>query len=667
MFNILLCVRLARMWSNPNFSEILNDELNRFSWQSLKSTRPIAERSETLEQLHAKISADYCLKVLASSTSIEKSSDEIAVICNQVEKSLIVAKNSRLHFSSHMITLQSLLTFLMKQRYKRRLLHVHETLHVLEELKILRNELLRREGGLKESLARISHVLMATRNFQGLKVSAEIEGLAKKELRTATGKFREIIRTVIVDNDSIPRKFQVDEIVSLSNALEALGEKRLVDCFSDECCACVDSVARNSLIAIAEGAGESSHFTSVLLSLIEFFWTIWERYISLGKIINFDFPQDFLFEKISREILKVVGGARFEGSSEMLVCEIFRKIRNFHVLRPQRGLLDACNSIFASYAALLAGKLQADAVSDLQSLNFQVACMNISLRAKQLREMADELTPLESEIEKICPVIFGTAVRIALLLYGDFPNFVASEIKDDVYDSQERFIAAQRFFPIVAALQNFPGNSRPVPKNKRNNFHALERYGLVTIIEDLVNSFPRNSRRNFQVTAACIRRYVCERICQDLVCDALTRWANFTLKSATGKFSEIFLAEAKQAMAILSNQDFKISMISIVSAQCLETLGLLPPGSSNFQVDQSVDLFERELGESEEWVQVREYSKAIQSEMTIEEALEWCKGHSQLPLRLLAALISRKFPAQDLTEAFNELESFFIDFVRSNS
>ena len=655
------------MWPNPNFLQILDDDLAKFPWQSLKSTKPISERSEVLEQLVSKISNEYTLKVVASSPAIDRSSEEISAICNQLEKCSVVAKNSRLNFAGHMHTLTSLLTFLMKQRLKRRLLHVYESLHALEKFKILKIELMKREGGLHDALNRVSRALDATRNFQGLKVADEIEALAKKELRLISGKFREMIRTVILDNDSIPKKIQVAELTSLSDSLAALGEKKFPALLTDECCACVDSVAKNSLIAIAESAGEVGHFTTVLLSLVEFFWTVWERFISLAKMFTGEFSEDLLFEKISREILKVVGGARFEGSSEMVVCEIFQKIRNFHVLKPQRGLLDACDNIFKSYSSEICIKFKSDAVNQLQTLNFQVACMNITQRAKQLRELADEMTPLESEIESICPAIFGTAVNTALSLYGDYPNFVASEIKDDIYDSQERFLAAQKFFPIVAALQNFPGNSRPVPKSKRNNFQALERLGLLTPIEDLVNSFPRNSRRNFQVAAACIRRYVCERICQDLVNDALTRWANSALKSATGKFAENFIIEANQALGSLGGQNFKTALIAVVSAQSLETLGLLQPGTSNFQVIQSVDFFEKELGSSEDWVQVREYSVAIESEMTLDETLLWCKSHSQLPLRLLAALVSRKFPGEDLSDAFNELETYFIDFVRSNS
>jgi len=166
-----------------------------------------------------------------------------------------------------------------------------------------------------------------------------------------------------------------------------------------------------------------------------------------------------------------------------------------------------------------------------------------------------------------------------------------------------------------------------------------------------------------------LQTFVIERTVYDLISETMAAWTTGVLATQDEvKLIQIcnkFISDSEKTLQMFKNNKCYAKLLYArsreLATQALETLGLAED-NRNLNLRGAVGLLKTKLGPSDLWSQVEEFEEVLcRVKLEISEAVTWAKQHEQIPLRLLAVILTKKFNGDDpqVQIAFEELEAFF--------
>ena len=703
-------------------NEFLNSELSKIPWTSLKSTQPIRDRIQHLEHLLASAENDFHSQLALVDNKVDFAVASAGSTAHELATTLVVIKNARRNLQTPVSSwFNAIHWFILKRRSNR----TRAILAVAEQLefclqKMDRLDSLRTSNGGRgteklsrtlEAIAEAEQALSAVP--RGIAVIAKLEVDLEKARNRAILKFDEILKTVFFDPDSIPKKFTVPEINVLAASLKVSFPERLVH----SSIACIEASASNTAKALKESEEVSG---VIFISFLEFVWIAWKRFEvlvaafspsqinDLAPIQSATDPENttvepstktsavspfaggdlILWSSASGLIVRLFQKLNLSSIHEEQQIEILGSIARFHALFPQKGLIAQIAGPFRSMAEseiLKAERVLDSEIDDwIQSQgtlklvqSFGDTCHQTILRYGDIFKCVEADQIAKDAIDRLTLRL----VLKGLSLFSDWPISSSS----DIYDAQERFLYKQRYFAVYDLVKRSDDYLRaqgpivrPFSRSERNRFLVKDRLAWLECVKDGLSITLQVQLRE------SLSEYISERIATDLVIDAVTAWSNELLEVGVSgnqeqavRYSRKFLSAAEKIGSEFPG--LKRGLSRVVASQCLETLGLLVSGCpGEALVVESMQSVAIKLGgnesrarpssgeslPSEEWKAVFDYAIALKDEkMQIHDTIEWCKNHGDIPLRILAALLSKKHSDVETAHAFEELEEYFTGIV----
>ena len=689
-------------WTQP-LPKIITNELEKIPWENMTSTKPIEERIFHLERLLYSANDDFQNKLSDTGPLVEASLEKADNLINEMETALIVIKNCRRNLSTTRLSLFEALRWVCLFRKKDRL---NCLINMTAQIKIMNQHAINLQLALlvKSSkpidlilsiLDKIEPLKQSLSNFdESLLMKKQIQSIIDQSMNKCHLKLTEIMRTVVLDPDSIPLKYSPEDLKSTYDRMSRRTDFAdfVISAFRD----CIETVSRNSGTALKEGA---DHAGTIVVSLIEFLFILWKRFAKVADLLNEGLINKDLqvWDACAQVIRVMAANVELDSLVFQQLSEIYKLVVSFDSIKPSKGLRRSLVPVFEPRIDRFLAQ------SDDKIINAVSNCLHpedlietaaaLSEFLKWCSEFCLSFPGFEGNSELACQRATKMFLLRGMEIYGEIPDFVSHLVDEDIYDSQEKCLARQRHFMIMEVFKmklSRNENVRIQAKSKSSKFLYFERLQWL----EICNQIRLCDNKTKSLISAC-SEFIRERICSDLLSESMTNWCNSIIKITNeGGFilvpTRTFISELTQVSAL--DKKLSKSISRVVAMQCIEIVGLIPtssqiendfleslhllqdtcltisdtpvdnPPNDDFATGSSSSSNEsRRYAVPSYWNDVFEYHSAMLAKTNISETTEWCKIHSQLPLRILAALISRKFgtESEEALRAFSELENFF--------